>query len=230
MNYIWDYILRAKKAGYTEEDIRFVPAKIYSPYMELSLTDLNQTEAEEAELEVNPYYRYYPIFKELFLPDNHENTEIRVELFDILMHHLLRVDRYMGMNREEFYIRFLRQDIQAGCFGEETQKEFQDFLEEEQKVLLHQILLLYRIGASVQLFRTTFLLFFPECNIYQNTQEKEEILIYLGERKNEKSDKKRRLLIRIFLPLPYTYRIYWEHHFGVIGISESMRIGNIEMY
>lgn len=230
MNYIWDYILRAEKAGYTEQDIQFIPAKIYSPYMELSFTDLNQTQAEEAELEVNPYYRYYSIFKELFLPDNHENEEIRMELFDILMHHLLRIDRYMGMNREEFYIRFLRQDMQAGCFGEETQEEFEAFSKEEQKVLLHRILLLYRIGASVQLFQTTFPLFFPACNIYRNTQEKEEILIYLGEKRSPQAEKKRQLLIRIFLPLSYTYRIYWEHHFGIIGVDESMHIENIELY
>lgn len=230
MNYIWDYILQAEKSGHREKDIRFIPAKVYSPYMELSFVDLNQTEAKEKELELNPYYRYYSIFKELFLPDNQENTEVRLELFDILMHHLLIVDRYMGMNREEFYIRFLRRDILLGCFGEATQKEFQVFSKEEQKMLLHRILLLYRIGASVSLFQSTFPLFFPDCNIYRNTQEKEEVLIYLGEKRNLRAEQKKRLLIRLFLPLPYIYRIYWEHHFGIIGVEESMHMENIELY
>lgn len=230
MNYIWDFILRAEKNGYTEQEIRFLPAKRYSPYMELAFSNWNQAEVEQAEVEINPYYRYYSIFKELFLPDMQENEEVRLELFDIILHHLLKVDRYMGMNQEEFYIRFLRRDVQKGCFGKETQQEFEAFSKEEQRVLLHQILLLYRVGDSIHLFQTIFPLFFPNCNLYQNTQEKEEVLIYLGEKKNQKAEQKKRLLIRLFLPLPYTYRIYWEYHFGIIGVAESMQIEKIELY
>lgn len=230
MNYIWDYILQAEKAGFTEQEIRFLPAKVYSPYMELALPDLNQTQAEEVELEINPYYRYYSIFKGFFFPDNCKNSEVRLELFDILIHHLLVVDRYMGMNREEFFIRFLKKDIENGCFGEDTQREFLAFSKEEQKILLHQILTLYRVGTSVQLFQDTFSLLFPDCSIYRNTQEREEILIYLGMKKNQLAEQKVQLLIRIFLPLSYTYRVYWEYHFGIIEVDICMRIGHIALY
>lgn len=230
MNYLWDFILRAEKAGYQETDLTFLPAQSYSPYMELSFEDLNTSECENSVVELNPYYRYYQIFKDLFPPGEIESLPLRMELFDILIHHLLRIDRYGGMNKEEFFIRFLRRDIEAGCLGETVKNQFEIFSLEEQKILLQQLLLLYQTGEAFGILEHTMSLFFSNCSIYRNTREKEEILLYLGEKRTEELEKRNELLLTLFLPVSATCRVYWEYHFGIIGVDQTMQMDHIQLY
>ena len=93
MNYVWDVIILARQLGVEIKKINFVEAKSYSPYMELSYKDINST-IIEGDIEVNPYYRFYEIFKDLFNINNSEEVELRETLFDILMHFLSRIDTY----------------------------------------------------------------------------------------------------------------------------------------
>lgn len=230
MNYLWDFILRAEAAGYKETDLTFLPAKSYSPYMELSFEDLNTSECENPVIELNPYYRYYRIFKDLFPPGETESLPLRMELFDILIHHLLHIDRYGGMNQEEFFIRFLRRDIETGCMGETVKDQFQTFSFEEQKILLQRLLLLYQTGNAFSILELTMPLFFLNCSIYRNTGEKEEILLYLGEKRTEESEKRKELLLTLFLPVSAACRVYWEYHFGIIGVDQTMQMDHIQLY
>jgi hypothetical protein len=32
------------------------------------------------------------------------------------------------------------------------------------------------------------------------------------------------------LPISYETEIFWKHHFGIIGVDESMRIGETAIY
>lgn len=111
MNYIWDLLVRAGRSGIKRSDIHFVPAKVYSPYMELSHADLNAA-AVEQEVEVNPYYRFYDIFRDLFDPNNAEDSELRETLFDLIIHFLAELDLMQGMNKREYQIRFTLREMQ----------------------------------------------------------------------------------------------------------------------
>ena len=71
MNYLWEAIVRARMEEIPETCIAFQKAKTYSPYMEISCPCMNQADIEKEEhvvLEVNPYYRFFDIFKELYKP------------------------------------------------------------------------------------------------------------------------------------------------------------------
>ena len=57
MNYIWDIIIKARQLGIDETKIKFIAAKSYSPYMELSNENINFKDIEQ-EVELNPYYRF----------------------------------------------------------------------------------------------------------------------------------------------------------------------------
>ena len=59
MNYLWEVMLKAKEQGISKESIRFLVARNYSAYMEVSNIFLNQEELEEEiQIEINPYYRF----------------------------------------------------------------------------------------------------------------------------------------------------------------------------
>lgn len=67
MNYIWEVLLKADEENIPREDIKFVQADICSPYMEIALDNLNSNSLpEDNVIEVNEYYRFYEIFKDLF--------------------------------------------------------------------------------------------------------------------------------------------------------------------
>jgi hypothetical protein len=231
MNYIWDMLIKAQKAGLKKEDITFLRAKVYSPYMELAFEELNSGfQEDKMVVEVNPYYRYYDIFKNLFPPDFVEYEALRNVLFDLLMHHLADTDAYMGMNKTEFYKHFILEDIENGCFGQKLKESLAEFSEVEKQMLLERIIRLYKLGDSLQLLKETIHVIFSNSSIYINKQEKDEILLYLGERKNLSKEKKIQLILDYFLPVKYAIRIYWDKHFGIIDVKETMKIEEILLY
>ena len=123
MNYIWDWVIRAEEIGTPRKNLRFTVAEVYSPYMELSPENINTTDAGTV-VEMNPYYRYYEIFRDLFQPDNEENQELRKTLFDIIVHFLVAIDLRQGMNKTEYYYRFILWDIYNGLFGPICSKKY----------------------------------------------------------------------------------------------------------
>ena len=67
MNYIWDILIKAEEQGIRKSDIKFKNADICSPYMETSFSCLNTSFLnKDIPIEVNPCYRYFKIFRELF--------------------------------------------------------------------------------------------------------------------------------------------------------------------
>lgn len=231
MNYIWDVLLKADKQKLSRHKVTFVPAKSYSPYMEISFVDLNtNTLPEDNLIEVNPYYRFHDLFKD-FLQVNVENgeelieaTKFREVLFDIVMHYLAEIDLQQGFRKEEFYKRFIKEEMYRGIFGKEISKAVQEFNKEELDALLSGLITLYATGISLQLFNKVMRKIFKNNRIYVNKDDKKEILIYIGETKNEKLIRKIETIIDMFLPINMKFYVYWERHFGIIGINETMKI------
>lgn len=58
MNYAWEAALQAEKAGMRREELRFIEAVSPSPYIEVSMIDLNLQAPEENKIELNPLYRF----------------------------------------------------------------------------------------------------------------------------------------------------------------------------
>lgn len=145
MNYVWDLLMRAREQELDVNSFRFVPAVSYSPYMELSLTELNTSELEQV-VEINPYYRFYSIFRDLFPPDAEEYLELRESLFDIMIHFLAETDLYQGMNRREYHIRFVQRDIGNGIFGPKVRESFAQLNRDEQDAIAEGLLRLYETG------------------------------------------------------------------------------------
>lgn len=228
MNYLWEILLQAKAQGIKKEEIVFRPARRYSPYMELSEEYLNINALDEpCVVELNPNYRFHRIFGELYHPDVEDYPELREGLFRLLMHQLGENDIRMGMTREEYYKKLLGTALAEGVYGEESAKAFGLFLGEDREVLLEGMLTMYRTGDSMELFRKVMTALIPNCIVYNSNDNPYEILVYIGRRKNEALERKVNFLLDQFVNLRYQVELYYEYHFGIIGIEETMRVGEI---
>lgn len=77
MNYAWEAILMAELNGRERDSLRFVEADTPSPYIEVSVTDLNSREPEGDRVEINPLYRLGDVFGRLFDRDTDEMAQTR---------------------------------------------------------------------------------------------------------------------------------------------------------
>jgi len=229
VNYIWDLMIKAQDNGIEPQQIHFRPARNYSPYMELSLYDLNATTVD-TYVELNPYYRFEQLFGSWFHPDLEEDEEFRHALFDIIVHFLAQMDMYQGMTRREYHIRFILRDIEEGVFGEAAVHQLALLSREEREQLGEQLLRLYETGEPLALLRRTLRDWFPRSLIYVNREEKEELMIYIGKQDTPPNRAKVELLLTLFLPVHFEVRLYWTHHFGLIGTGETMIMDRIAMY
>ena len=66
MNYVLEAVLQVEKAGMDRDDLRFVEAVSPSPYIEVSMINLNLPAPEENKIELNPLCRFENISGKLF--------------------------------------------------------------------------------------------------------------------------------------------------------------------
>ncbi len=228
MNYLWEILLQAKGQGIKKEDIRFRQARSYSPYIELSEEFLNITKLEEPCLvELNPNYRFQQVFQELFHPDVTDYPALRQGLFQLLIHQIGENDIRAGMTREEYYKKILGRAFADGDYGAEKREAYLLFRESEREILLEGLLTLYREGDSIELFRRVMTALIPRCIVYASNDDPYEILIYVGARRSEGLEKKVDFVIGQFLNIRYRPELYYEYHFGIIGMEETMQVGEI---
>lgn len=229
MNYIWDLVIKAGQSGIHGRNISFSVAESYSPYMELSCEVLNIRKIEH-EVEVNPYYRYYEIFKDMFNINNTEDREFRDTLFDITAHFLADIDVMQGMNKSEYYLGFIRRDIESCLLGASVRENFKLFDDDEKNIIAENIIRLYLTGDALYLLKDSLRKIFRNSTIYANYETLDELLFFINCNKKDIYEKKLEMINEIFLPVKFRTRVYWRDHFGVIEAEETMRIDSIALY
>ena len=280
MNYIWELVIRAKKSGINLNAITYKFDDDVSPYMELSFADINES-GILSTVNINPYYRYYEIFKNLLNSDlllddeefkqllnndefirshfdddelerlRDENghlldtekirslkhrdiksdyPEIVNTVLDITTHHLAQIDIHMGMNKREFHINFLINDMKRGYLGSYIQKNISVLTVDELVIVANNLLNLYATGEEIHLLRDSVRRIFRGAYVFSNTEEQFEIVFFLRTVKTEAKEEKMALIKYLFLPFKYSYEIYWDKMFGVIESPELMVMGDIVQY
>lgn len=230
MNLIWDILLRARKCGVQDQEIFFQQAEWCSPWYEQSFSCLNESEVEPGTVEINALFRFGGIFRELLHKDLTQFPEFQKFLFDAVLHMLAETDLHHGLSKREFYIRKIAQEIAEGGFGAAVAQAFTAILPEKRDRLAALTLSQIQTGATLFYFRKAVLILFPDAIIYQVKADRKQILVYVGTEKTEDLEKEAVFLKDMFLPVNYQLRIFWEHHFGVIGVGSTMQIGEIEIY
>ena len=229
MNYIWELLVRGRQQGLSGEEITFTYPERFSPYTELAFDHLNQSEVVTVA-EVNPYYRFNEVFKGYFHLDYLEDIEVREVLFDVLIHYLADLDSYMGMTKREYHINFTIREIGDGIYGETVKEGFQVCTLKEKKIIAENVLRLHQTGEGIYLFQDSIRKIFNKATIFANNSDRDMLLIHLAVPETKEREQKVELLKTIFLPFKYEMRIYWEYLFGVVGVPELMKQGEILMY
>lgn len=230
MNYIWEILLKADEENIPRDDVKFVQAEICSPYMEIAFNELNSNLLPENNvIEVNEYYRFYEIFKDLFNINIEESKELRQVLLDILLHYLGELDLKQGLNKGEIYKKFLYKDILNNVFGKRLAGNIKDFTKEEMDSLLNSFIILYKTGTSLQLFKQVIKEIFKNSIVYSNKEKPKNIYIYLSEVKQKELESKINVILETFLPINMNPLIFWDKHFGIIGLDNTMKINGTVM-
>ncbi|WP_315069741.1 hypothetical protein [uncultured Clostridium sp.] len=230
MNFIWEMLLKADKKNISRKNIKFKKAKVFSPYMEIAFDELNNTSLPENNvIEVNECYRFYEIFKELFNFDLVENQEFREVLLDILLHYLAELDLRQGLNKTEFRKKFLLNDISSQVFGEKLAKNILYFENDELDTFLNGLITLYNTGISIELFKRVLKKIFKKSIVYSSKEKPKNIYIYLDEVKKIELEIKVSVILETFLQINMKPILFWDKHFGIIGINNTMRINETVM-
>ena len=229
MNYIWELAINAVNRDMDPDTVFYRCGRPFSGYMELSFSEMNETEIS-TEVEINPFYRYHSIFKELFHPDFDEGVEVVDTVHDLAIHHLKDIDVLMGMGRREYYIRFVIGDMHGGRFGEYVRENIHVLTRGEQKIVADNLLSLYTTAECIHLLKDTIGKVFTNSYILLNTEEKDEIVCFLRTRETAEKTAKMEFIKYLFLPFKCDVLIYWDRMFGIIGVPDLMEMGGIMNY
>lgn len=71
---------------------------------------------------------------------------------------------------------------------------------------------------------------YPEVFIYENNETTYELLIYLGVKETEQERERVAFLVELFLPMQETVHLFYEHHFGIIGVDETMVVDEMVVF
>ncbi len=222
MNYAWEAVLQAEKNNKSRDMLRFVEAKASSPYIEVSMEDLNLEAPEEDSIEINPLYRFEDVFGRLFDKNIEGMTQTREIFFDICMHYIIQLDLREGLSKEDFYCSLTADDLNKGSYGAAAAERFALFEKAEQKIILRSYLQLLRTGNYLEEFRKAVKRLYPQAIIYENNESAQELLVYLGVKESEKEREKAAFFVEMFLPIQAAVYYFYENHFGIIDVDETM--------
>jgi len=71
---------------------------------------------------------------------------------------------------------------------------------------------------------------YPRVFIYENNEKQYELLVYLGKEETEKERERAEFLKEMFLPVQEKVYFFYENHFGIIGVDETMVIGEMVVF
>ncbi|MDR2022919.1 MAG: hypothetical protein LBQ71_06620 [Hungatella sp.] len=221
MNYIWEVALKAQEQGVPFENIVFYPTRSVTPYSEIAFSDINQRELPDLVVEVNAMYQFNVIFKSL-LDTEYEDSELKEALFDVLMHYLALLDLRQGLCRWEYHQKFLKRDFYDGKFGTRHKVLFDSCGRKQSKYFSAYLVAQYQTGSSLFYLQAMIKALYPKSIVYLNTDKKLELLIYIGKKETLELHQQVEYLCDAFVPFEYTVHLFWDKHFGMIDIDETM--------
>ncbi|MGN0330384.1 MAG: hypothetical protein ACI4D5_03995 [Kineothrix sp.] len=230
MNYAWEAALQADREGIPREKLVFVPLQDGSPYTEIGQEMINARQLDRAEVGINPLYRFAGVFAEIFDRNTEGYEKTRELLFRIFMQYMVQLDLRQGLSRQEYALRFLFRDIQEGVYGERAAEVICGIEQGKRRRLLQLILKLYRCGSSLHLFREVMRCMYPDSLVYASNEEVQQLLIYVGAEETPEEAGRLAFLRDMFLPVSQQVYLFWERHFGIIDVEETMVLDEMVLF
>ena len=244
MNYIWYPFIEAIQHGYDTEKIHYrvrdrkffanvgnekvgynAGAHYVSPlleYIPLVLYDPDKTIKQEekfARVDVNPFHRFGFIFNHILRPERNDPNDLIV--CDIITHMLAHMDRVCGMSKHDFRLLLIEEELRAGYYGD-ADDAINLFSVAEQRALSEALLMLYKTANSLRCLDVLFSTVMTDFDI--RIRDNEEIIFYNPYGFTKREDKKLQFIIKLFLPIGFTYVIHWRYTYGTVEHDESMML------
>lgn len=216
MKRLWQAVLEARQNGMEETDIFLDVTDTSSPYGEATVKNVYDPYGPiEGAVAVNPYYSYEAVFSHLIKPGR--IPELTKFLCDLILHHLWEVDALAGMDSEEFYIRFLEEDIKNHVFGPELSLEC--FTEKEIRTIGFYYRKLCRTGQYEACFCHMLQSLYK--NAWVNAVEDGSLVVVVNSRQSPEDEKRVKSIQNIFLQAGRRCHLYWEVLPGVVECQET---------
>ena len=221
-----------------KKDINFTVPDVISPYLELNTESITylRDELEKSGLiniEINPFIRFNKIFQLILHPEYEirgEDKLLRMALTNILLHLLGELDLYFGQNRKDIIVKQMKADIENNSLGKEMAEMFGKFKDYEKHILVDILYNTYCHLDMLEAFKKAVKMIFKDSIIYDNLSSATNLIIYVNMPGNEENQTKIEFIKRLFLPISLDLDLFWEYHFGVIGVDITMRIGEIAIF
>jgi len=236
MNFIWDIVLQAEAEGMRKEDLFFKQADVFSPYCEPAFSVINQETVENPLVEINALYRFSHLIQELLHPDvlrglRYDDVAYFVYyFFDALMHYVSEIDLRHGLNRREFYVRKLRQELLGGDFGAVAAAGMAVMDRALQLKMANEVLTGIETGSSLAGFRRALRVAFPDSLLYQSNFDFSQLFLYIGQAETDERKKQVAFVLEGFMPLGFYVELFWQHHFGILGVDATMPVDGIAIF
>ena len=140
------------------------------------------------------------------------------------------MDLYLGQNKKDIIIKEMVKNIEKGAFGEDIKGNFKVFKEYEKVIIADGLYCMYNFLDMLEAFKKVFKAIFSDSIIYDRLTSETNIVIYLNYKKTKENMLKVDFIKEMFLPLGLEVDLFWEKHFGVIGVDITMRIGEIAIF
>jgi len=229
LTYLWETLLRADEQAFPREMLRFIPAINPSPYKEVAHNEINRNHVSDEPIEINAFYRFGLIFENV-VNGLDDYPELKATFFDILMHFLAEVNTYEGLSRREYYGRFLYDDVRSGKYGAQYKTVMQTFERKQVRYVTESMVRLYEAGSSVELIKTLLRKVYPRSITYFNVGERRELLVYIGKKETTELKLQVNFILSLFVPIDYVCHLFWDKHFGIIGVDATMELGEFVTY
>ena len=125
---------------------------------------------------------------------------------------------------------YILKEIEEGGFLKSIRKTLFSLGFEKSKRIVFCLLDLYECKDYITIFRKALRELYPKANLYNHSENLRKFTIFTGVDKTKEDMERMEMLKKLFLPISYETEIFWKHHFGIIGVDESMRIGETAIY
>ena len=234
MLYLWNAILEADKQN---KKAYFVAAKHYTMCNELMNEIINVINLND-EIPVNLNFRFSHIFNlylklydnVLILDNDKKNAEkLMGEITNLLLHFLGRFDLLKGITKEEIIYSEIEKTFE-NSYGKHLFKFFKKLNHDEKRIISKMIYKMHRINNPFIPFEKALKKFFDTIYIYQHKEKPANYILYISNKKSSVNEDKLELIKALFFDATCSLEVFWEYHFGIIGINETMKINQIAIY
>ena len=121
-------------------------------------------------------------------------------------------------------------DLLEGVCGSQAARVAERYEKEKIRRLLQLVLKLYQCGSSTYLFREVMRSMYPDSLVYASNEAVRQVLVYVGVKETREERERLEFLEGMFLPVNYQVYLFWEHHFGIMDVDETMVLDEMVLF